>query len=125
MTLVQEIDNDVCMQADELLATHDDPFAEHRELDGFSIHAAYGHTHRASAHEKLIYAYYPAIIDYKQWQKWKQGSGVYAITLEKKNSVLEPLSYTSKIAPSFSYGIASIRNITILRHDSSVTRNQA
>jgi hypothetical protein len=46
---------------------------------------------------KVIHAYDPAVIDYKQWQKWKQGSGVYIITLEKKNSALEPFFYTSNI----------------------------
>lgn len=35
---------------------------------------------------KVIHIYDPAIIDYKQWYKWKQGSGVYIITMEKSNS---------------------------------------
>jgi hypothetical protein len=35
---------------------------------------------------KVIHAYDPAIADYKEWAKWKQGSGVYIITSEKSNS---------------------------------------
>jgi hypothetical protein len=35
---------------------------------------------------KVIHAYDPAIVDYKEWYKWKQGSGVYIITCEKSNS---------------------------------------
>jgi hypothetical protein len=37
---------------------------------------------------KVIHVYDPAIIDYHAWQRWKQGSGVYIITREKKNSRL-------------------------------------
>ena len=37
---------------------------------------------------KVIHAYDPAVIDYGQWHKWKQGHGVYIITLEKSNSAL-------------------------------------
>lgn len=32
---------------------------------------------------KVIHAYDPAVIDYDQWHKWKQGHGVYIITLDK------------------------------------------
>jgi len=35
---------------------------------------------------KVIHAYDPAIVDYAEWFKWKQGSGVYIITQEKSNS---------------------------------------
>jgi hypothetical protein len=35
---------------------------------------------------KVIHVYDPAIIDYREWLKWKQGSGVYIITVEKSNS---------------------------------------
>ena len=35
---------------------------------------------------KVIHAYDPAIVDYREWLKWKQGSGVYIITNEKSNS---------------------------------------
>lgn len=35
---------------------------------------------------KVIHVYDPAIIDYREWYKWKQGSGVYIITREKSNS---------------------------------------
>ena len=37
---------------------------------------------------KVIHAYDPAIIDYAQWHRWKQGRGVYVITMEKSNSAL-------------------------------------
>jgi len=37
---------------------------------------------------KVIHAYDPAIIDYPQWHRWKQGNGIYVITLEKSNSAL-------------------------------------
>lgn len=37
---------------------------------------------------KVIHAYDPAIIDYGQWCRWKQGYGLYIVTLEKSNSAL-------------------------------------
>jgi hypothetical protein len=37
---------------------------------------------------KVIHAYDPAVVDYNQWYKWKQGHGVYIISLEKSNSAL-------------------------------------
>lgn len=37
---------------------------------------------------KVLHAYDPAIIDYRQWHRWKQGRGVYIVTLEKSNSAL-------------------------------------
>lgn len=37
---------------------------------------------------KVLHVYDPAIIDYRQWHKWKQGSGIYILTLEKCNSAL-------------------------------------
>ena len=37
---------------------------------------------------RVIHVYDPAIIDYPQWYKWKQGSGIYILTLEKANSAL-------------------------------------
>ena len=37
---------------------------------------------------KVIHVYDPAIIDYKQWYKWKKAKGVYIITKEKSNSAL-------------------------------------
>ena len=40
---------------------------------------------------KVIHAYDPAIIDYIEWQKWKQGSGVYIVTQEKSNSAFVTL----------------------------------
>ena len=38
---------------------------------------------------KVIQVYDPAIIDYSQWFKWKQGHGIYVLTLEKSNSALQ------------------------------------
>ena len=40
---------------------------------------------------KVIQVYDPAIIDYSQWFKWKQGHGIYILTLEKSNSALRVL----------------------------------
>jgi len=37
---------------------------------------------------KVIHAYDPAIVDYKQWDRWKRTKGVYVITMEKSNSAL-------------------------------------
>ena len=37
---------------------------------------------------KVIHVYDPAVVDYDQWYKWKQGNGVYIISLEKLNSAL-------------------------------------
>lgn len=49
---------------------------------------------------KIIHAYDPAIIDYQQWDTWKRGSGVYIVTMEKKNSALEGVQYTNVIEPA-------------------------
>ncbi len=40
---------------------------------------------------KVIHAYDPAIIDYREWYKWKRGNGVYIITVEKSNSAFMAL----------------------------------
>jgi hypothetical protein len=40
---------------------------------------------------KVIHVYDPAIVDYAQWQRWKQGSGIYIGTLEKSNSAFTPV----------------------------------
>ena len=37
---------------------------------------------------KVIHAYDPAIVDYKQWHHWKHTKGVYIVTMEKANSAL-------------------------------------
>ncbi|MBT7068845.1 MAG: transposase [Verrucomicrobia bacterium] len=37
---------------------------------------------------RVIHVYDPAIVDYAQWHKWKQGRGIYILTLEKRNSAL-------------------------------------
>jgi hypothetical protein len=38
---------------------------------------------------KVIHAYDPAIVDYRQWHRWKQGRGIYIITLQKSNCALK------------------------------------
>jgi len=38
---------------------------------------------------KVIHAYDPAIVDYQQWHRWKQGRGIYIITLQKSNCALQ------------------------------------
>lgn len=40
---------------------------------------------------KVIHVYDPAVIDYHKWLQWKQGSGIYIVTMEKKNSAFEVL----------------------------------
>ena len=37
---------------------------------------------------KVLIAYDPAIIDYRQWFKWKMEKGIYIVTREKENSEL-------------------------------------
>ena len=37
---------------------------------------------------RVIHVYDPAIVDYHQWYKWKQGNGIYILTVEKANSAL-------------------------------------
>ena len=41
---------------------------------------------------KVIHAYDPAIVDYHQWHRWKQGRGIYIITLQKSNCALKKTS---------------------------------
>ena len=53
LQMVEEVARDVRAQADEVIAVSDDPLAEHSELAGFAVYASDGHTHGASAHEKL------------------------------------------------------------------------
>lgn len=54
LALLCEIDTDVRQQADRQRTTSD-PFTAYRELRDFSIHAADGHFHGASAHEAHDY----------------------------------------------------------------------
>ena len=56
-----------------------------------------GHSLRLDAPKgtKVIHVYDPAIIDYREWHKWKQGHGVYIITREKSNSKLLTLDLRS------------------------------
>ena len=56
---------------------------------------------------KVIHAYDPAIIDYGQWHRWKQGRGIYIITMEKSNSALGKISDNC-------FEIADRRNIGVL-----------
>ena len=44
---------------------------------------------------KVNHAYDPAIIDYREWYKWKQGNGVYIITRKNPNSQLLVLEVRS------------------------------
>ncbi len=49
---------------------------------------------QAPAGRKVIYAYDCAAINYAQWQKWKQRSGIYFISLTKAKmdlTVVRPL----------------------------------
>lgn len=39
-----------------------------------------------SAGTKVIHVYDKAITDYEQWHKWKKGSGIYVLTMEKESS---------------------------------------
>jgi hypothetical protein len=41
---------------------------------------------------KVIHAYDPAIVDYRQWHRWKQGRGIYIITLQKSNCALKKIT---------------------------------
>ena len=40
---------------------------------------------------KVLYVWDKAGIDFAQWHKWKQGSGIYFISLEKENMKLRPM----------------------------------
>ncbi len=44
---------------------------------------------------KVIHAYDPAIIDYREWYNWKKGHGVYIVTTEKSDSKLAVLGEKS------------------------------
>ncbi len=165
--MVNEVAQDVCALTDRSIGQADDPLAEHEELNGVAVYASDGHTHGASAHEKMrsgkkypvthiyslnlrtqslshialsspqahkkkehelatlkrtggkalrmqepkgtrvIHIYDPAIIDYAQWQKWKQGRGVYILTLEKSNSALTTLG-------EFEWDRSDPRNIGVI-----------
>ena len=156
MNMVEEVAENVRLQADQMITDKLDPLSKYSELDGFAVYASDGHTHKASAHEKkiaekkrpvthiyslnlrthtlaalalstpqaykkkehemstlkrigtktlrmgeakgtrVIHVYDPAIIDYRQWHKWKQGSGIYILTLEKSNSALTTIG-TKKV----------------------------
>ncbi len=56
---------------------------------------------------KVIHAYDPAIVDYRQWHRWKQGRGIYIITLQKSNCALKKTS-------SLPFDAADPRNTGIL-----------
>lgn len=43
---------------------------------------------------KVLYVWDKAGIDFTQWHKWKQGSGIYFLSLEKENMKLAPLGFT-------------------------------
>jgi hypothetical protein len=52
LKLLQEIDLDIRQQANGLVGSHRDIFADHPELNAFEIYASDGHSHGASAHEE-------------------------------------------------------------------------
>lgn len=56
---------------------------------------------------KVIHVYDPAVIDYAQWQKWKQGSGIYIITREKSNSAFTQMG-------ALAYDPQDVRNNGVL-----------
>lgn len=43
---------------------------------------------------KVLYVWDKAGIDFAQWHKWKQGSGIYFLSLEKENMKLRTLGFT-------------------------------
>lgn len=43
---------------------------------------------KAPTGTRVIHVYDAAIVDYRQWYKWKQGNGIYVLTVEKSNSAL-------------------------------------
>lgn len=45
----------------------------------------------AAKGRKVLYVWDKAGIDFSQWFKWKQGSGIYFLSLEKKNMKLRPM----------------------------------
>ena len=57
-----------------------------KELEGSALRMGHGKG------KKVIHVYDPAIVDYRQWHKWKQGRGIYIITREKDNSALETMA---------------------------------
>lgn len=50
LTLVREVDEDVCGQLDEAVTSAEDPLAAHPELDGFAVYASDGHFEKPSSH---------------------------------------------------------------------------
>jgi len=55
LTLVEEVDADVCGQTDRQCARLSlDPLSEHRELDGFAVYASDGHYEEASPHTPAV-----------------------------------------------------------------------
>ena len=179
LSLTTDVASHVRIQLDKLASSeNDDPLASHPELDGFAIYASDGHTHSASAHEKLIvdkkrsvthiyslnlrshslaplaltgpregmkkeheisalkriggealrmeeakgikviHVYDPAIIDYRQWYKWKKSKGIYIITLEKINSALKTIGV-------FSWDRSDPRNIGVVSDEMVGSSNGA
>lgn len=53
-SVVKDVAEHVCKQADMLISEYSDPLAIHPELDNFEVYASDGHTHKCSAHEKPI-----------------------------------------------------------------------
>lgn len=59
---------------------------------------------------KVIHAYDPAVVDYKQWHRWKQGRGIYVVTMEKSNCALGHIE-------ALSFDTTDARNTGILRDE--------
>jgi len=63
---------------------------------------------------KVIHCYDPAVIGYQYWQNWKQGNGVYIITVEKSNSTLKQVR-------ALSFDPSDPRNNGILSDESLIS----
>ena len=71
---------------------------------------------------KVIHAYDPAVVDTTAWYKWKQGHGVYVITLEKSNSAAQTLGLREwDTTDSRNQGVLSDESISSA-HGSTVRR---
>ena len=63
---------------------------------------------------KVIHCYDPAVIGYQYWKNWKQGNGVYIITIEKSNSVLERIK-------NIDFEVSDPRNNGVLSDESIIS----
>ena len=56
----------------------------------------------AKRRRKVIYAYDRAAIDFEQWNKWKQGNGIYFISRTKETLIL---AFSKQAARNESLGL--------------------